>query len=258
MSLIDTHCHLTFEELSSQLDGVLARCEEAGLSHVVTIGTDLEDAAAAMEISAAHRSLVSCGVGFHPHEADKVNEGKIDAMAKLWEDERVVAMGEMGLDYHYDFADRVKQREVFAGQLARAGDIDKPVVIHCREALDDCLPILVEHGFAQRRVVFHCFTGTAEEATRIAEQGWRISFTGVVTFKRSTELQEIAKAYPADQLMVETDAPYLAPVPNRGKHPNEPSWVAHTARFLAELRGESFEAFADRTTQNAREFFGLT
>jgi len=284
MSLIDTHAHLTFPELSAQLDDVLARCARAEVERVITIGTQLDDARRALALCArlssprsaptstadtgsptptgdaetsARPCRVSAAIAFHPHEADKVNDGDIAEMTRLWQQPCVVAIGEMGLDYHYDFADRARQRDVFSRQLSAAFALDKPVVIHCREALDDAIPLLVDHGYARRRVVFHCFTGTADEAERIAHHGWRISFTGVVTFRKSIGLQEIARAYPANRIMVETDAPYLSPVPMRGKHPNEPAHVVHTAQFLAELRGVSFEELADQTTRNAREFFKL-
>jgi TatD DNase family protein len=257
MGLIDTHAHLTFPELASQVEAVLERCGQAGVEHVITVGTDLDDARNAVALAERFADRVSAAVGFHPHEADRVSDEDIATMAQLWMHPRVVAMGEMGLDYHYDLADRAKQRKVFAGQLREAANVDKPVVIHCREAVDDAIAVLVEHGFSGRRVVFHCFTGTAEEAARLAGHGWRISFTGIVTFPKSNELQDIARAYPGDQLMVETDAPYLSPVPVRGKRPNEPAHVAHTARFLADLRGEVFEELAARTTENARQFFRL-
>ncbi len=257
MGLIDSHAHLTFPELRDQVDAVLGRCDDVGVDAVISIGTDLTDAKAAIALAEAHPQRVFAGVGFHPHEAEKVDEAGLDAMAQLWPGACVVAMGEMGLDYHYDFADRDKQREVFAGQLARAAAIDKPIVIHCREALADCAPMLVDHGYENRRVVFHCFTGTADEAAVIAGHGWRISFTGIVTFPKSQWLQEIAKDYPGDKIMVETDSPYLSPVPVRGKRPNEPSHVAHTARYLAALRGEDYDAFVTRTERNTRDFFGL-
>lgn len=257
MGLIDSHAHLTFPELHHQVDDLLDRCTVSGVDAVITVGTDLADARAAVVLATHHAGRVYAAVGFHPHEAAKVQTDDIDAMVDIWNDPCVVALGEMGLDYHYDFAPHETQRDVFAKQLALAVAFDKPIVIHSREALDETIGLLGDHGFRDRPVVFHCFTGTAEDAARIAADGWRISFTGIVTFKKSAWLQEIAKEYPADRLMVETDSPYLSPVPVRGKHPNEPSFVAHTARFLADLRGESFESFAERTESVTRDFFGI-
>jgi TatD DNase family protein len=200
---------------------------------------------------------VRAAIGFHPHHADRVTDVDLSELVRLWSDDRVVAMGEMGLDFHYAFASRENQHRVFRGQLAHAREIDKPLVIHCREAVVETVPLLLEHGFEGRRVVFHCFTGSVAEAELIAQHGWRISFTGIVTFPRSGALHEIAKAYPADQLMVETDSPYLSPVPVRGKHPNEPAHVAHTARFLAELRGERYDELVEQTRRNTAAFFRL-
>jgi len=257
MGLIDSHAHLTYPEFIDRVPEVLQRCGDAGVEQVITVGTDLTDARQAVALAEAYPVRIHAAVGFHPHEAGKVTDEDLAAMADLWGHPRVVALGEMGLDYHYDFADRNVQRTIFGRQLGAAANRPEPVVIHSREALDDTIRILVEHGFAQRPVVFHCFTGTADEAERIAEHGWRISFTGVVTFKRSVELCEIARAYPMDKLMVETDAPYLAPEPVRNQRPNEPAFVAHTARFLAELRNEPFEPFAEQTARNTREFFRL-
>ena len=257
MGLIDSHAHLTFPELRNQVDDILDRCATSGVDAVITVGTDLADARAAVNLANRHTGTVYAAVGFHPHEAAKVQAVDIDGMVDIWNDPCVVGLGEMGLDYHYDFAPHETQREVFAKQLELAASLDKPVVIHNREALDDTIALLSDHGFRDRRVVFHCFTGSAEDAERIAGHGWRISFTGIVTFKKSAWLQEIAKGYPADRLMIETDSPYLSPVPVRGKHPNEPSYVAHTARFLADLRGESFATFAEKTESATRVFFGI-
>jgi len=257
MGLIDSHAHLTYPELSGQLAGVFARCDEAGVEAVITVGTELDDARSALALTDQYPGRVRAAVGFHPHHADQISEVDLGAMELLWRDARVVALGEMGLDYHYDFASRENQQRVFAGQLRRAAAIQKPLVIHCREALADVAPVLVQHGFEGRRVVFHCFTGTADEAAEIARHGWRISFTGIVTFPKCKELQEIAKSYPGEKLMVETDSPYLSPVPVRGKQPNEPAHVAHTGRFLAQLRGEPFEGLAAQTRVNTIEFFGL-
>ena len=257
MGLIDSHAHLTSPGLIDQLEDVLARSRHAGVDQILTVATDLADASKAIDIAKRHPSVVRVIAGFHPHEADGVEPGHIAEMADLWQQDCVVAAGEMGLDYHYDLADRSKQRQVFAGQLQRAVSVEKPVVIHCRDAIDDGIQILTESGWEGRKVVFHCFTGTAEEAARIAEHGWRISFTGVVTYKKSETLQRIAKTYPADQLMVETDAPYLSPEPVRKQRPNEPAHVAHVARFLATLRNVPFAEFVDSTARNTRAFFGL-
>jgi len=256
--LIDSHAHLTYPELSGQVEQVLHRAEQAGVETVITIGTDVLDARQAVALTTQYPGRVFAGAGFHPHHAERVAADDLREMAQLWQNAGVVALGEMGLDYHYDFAERSVQRKVFVQQLEAARPIDKPVVIHCREALDDCAAMLVDRGFERRRVVFHCFTGTEAEAARIAEHGWRISFTGIVTFPKSQELQAIAREYPADKLMIETDSPYLSPVPVRGTKPNEPAFVAHTAQFLARLRGVSLDDLAERTSRNTREFFGLT
>jgi TatD DNase family protein len=297
MGLIDSHAHLTYPEFDGRMDEVLARCTGAGVERVITIGTSLSDARRAVALSVQYPTRIHAAVGFHPHEADKVTEAELTAMAELWRDERVVAFGEMGLDFHYGFADRANQRSVFARQLelaagrtacedpltlpsdppssvgssdppegergvttvpkTRSTMQDKPLIIHCREALDHAAPMLLDHGFAHRPVVFHCFTGTRAEADRIAEHGWRLSFTGIVTFPKSDELRQIAKSYPSDQLMVETDSPYLSPVPVRGRRPNEPAHVAHVARFLAELRGVTYPELVEQTAQNTRRFFSL-
>ncbi len=257
MGLVDSHAHLTFPELSGQIDDVLSRAAEAGVEAVVTIGTDLSDARTAVALTKRYPGRVYAAGGFHPHEAGKVSEDDLRGMAELWTGSSVVAVGEIGLDYHYDFADRSVQRRIFAAQLAAAVEIDKPIVIHSREALDDTIGLLLDHGLGGKRVVFHCFTGSVEESERIAEHGWRISFTGIVTFRKSEWLQGIAKAYPVDQIMVETDSPYLSPVPVRGRRPNEPAYVAHIVEFLARLRGVGVEAFGLQTAGNTRRFFGL-
>ncbi len=257
MGLIDSHTHLTFDALINQIDAVLARCAEAGVDEMITVATDLAHARRAMELAARYPGRVHMAAGFHPHEADHVTPEDLTAMADIWRRPAVVGIGEMGLDYHYDFADRGAQRRVFARQLALAEPLKQPIIVHCREALDDTMALLCDHGYECRPVVFHCFTGTEADATRIADHGWRISFTGIVTFRKSTELQAIAKAYPAEALMIETDAPYLSPEPVRNKRPNEPAFIRHTARFLAELRGISLDELTELTARNSRSFFGM-
>lgn len=258
MSLIDSHAHLTYPDFAGRIDEVLERCALSGVERVISIGTSLADAENAISLARKYPGRIHAAAGFHPHHTDSVTAEDLAAMARLWMRPEVVALGEMGLDYHYDFADRANQRAVFAGQLKATVGLDKAITIHSREAFADTAAMLIDHGFRDRRVVFHCFTGTADEAAAIAEYGWRISFTGIVTFPKSDALQAIARDYPADKLMVETDSPYLSPVPVRSKKPNEPAYVAHTARYLAELRGVTFERLIDQTYRNTADFFGLS
>lgn len=255
--LIDSHAHLTYPDFAGRIEEVLTRCDAAGVEQIISIGTSLADARSAVALAQRFPDRIRPAAGFHPHHADGVGDDDFRSMAELWDDPRVVAFGEMGLDYHYDLADRVNQKRVFARQLDLAASRDRAIIIHAREAHDDVEAMLVDHGFAGRRVVFHCFTGTRAEAERIAARGWRISFTGIVTFPKTRELQEIARAFPADQLMVETDSPYLSPVPVRSMKPNEPCNVAHVARFLAGLRGVAYEELVATTNANTRAFFGL-
>ena len=257
MGLIDSHAHLTFPELRRRIDDVLDRCDAVGVERIITVGTDVADAREAIALARAYPERIHAAVGIHPHEAGKVADADLDALAELWDDPLVVALGEMGLNYHYDLADRHAQLTVLRQQLELAAGRARPLVIHCRKAFDDVVKLLIDHGFANRRVVFHCFTGSASEALKIEEHGWRLSFTGIVTFPKSTTLQEIAKVYPKKALMIETDAPYLAPVPLRGKHPNEPAHVVHTARFLADLREVSLAALVEQTHGNTASFFDL-
>lgn len=253
--LIDSHCHLTYDVLASQIGDVIARANSQSVKEFVTIATDLADAERALKLSAAHPSIHVVS-GIHPHEAGKVASLWDEALYVIAQRDDVFAVGEMGLDYHYDFSDRAMQHSVFRRQLDIAAQVQKPVVIHCREAHADTLAALKEFP-AVRRVVFHCFTGTVNEAREILDRGYWISLTGVVTFKRSDELREVAKLLPDDRFMVETDSPYLSPEPVRSTRPNEPSFLIHTARKLAEVRGMSLADFSNLATSNTRNFFGL-
>lgn len=253
--LIDSHCHLTFDALREQVDEVIARAMDVGVTRLVTIATDLADAARALALSSAHES-VHVVAGIHPHEAGKVQTGWDGALLEIVRRGDVFAVGEMGLDYHYDFADRAQQALVFRRQLEIAREVGKPVVIHCREAHDDLMSVLADFpGLVN--VVFHCFTGTMAEATSIIERGYWISLTGVVTFKRSEELRAVARMLPSERLMVETDSPYLSPVPVRGVHPNEPAHLVHTAACIARERGMTPSALAALSSANAVRFFSL-
>jgi TatD DNase family protein len=251
--MIDTHCHLTEPRLASQLKDVLARAAGAGVDRLITIGTDLEDDRRCVA-TCAGRPRVRCAIGVHPTHVAGVQEDQLDQLGQMQSDPAVVALGEMGLDYHRGTELRDRQIRFFRHQLALAVEVNKPVVIHCREAFADCLAIL--NDFPTVAAIFHCFTGTAAEARTVLERGYLIGFTGVVTFKNSGELAEVARLAPADRIVVETDAPWLAPEPMRRHKTNEPAWVIHTAAVVARLRGLTLEELDAITTANAERFFG--
>lgn len=249
--MVDSHCHLTYPQLASQIDAVLGRAGAAGVARMVTIGTTVEDARRAVELCSRHANI-RCAVGIHPHHADQATVEDLAALRELERPPEVVALGEMGLDYHYEFSVRQKQQEVFAEQLRMAQQTRRPIVIHCREAIDDCFAIM--KGFTLP-AVFHCFTGSVAEAQRILDAGYLIGLTGVVTFRKSDELREVAKLVPMDRLLLETDAPYLSPEPLRKQKVNEPALIIHTAEAIARIKGVSIEELDRATTENARAFF---
>ena len=256
MPLIDSHAHLTDEHLIGEVEGVLARAGDAGVGGVITVAQSVADAAGAVELARAY-DQVWATAGIHPHEAAKATEEDFVGLGSLLADPAVVACGEVGLDYYHDFVEPPSQRDVLARQLELALKADLPLVIHCREAFDDTIALLAEAGFDGRPVVFHCFSSSPAEAKRVADRGWRLSFTGVVTYQSAADVREVARSYPADLLMIETDAPYLAPKPLRSRFPNEPANLIHTARFLAELRGQPLEEVIEQTAANTRAFFNL-
>lgn len=250
--MIDSHCHLTDPRLRSQLDDVLARAASAGVSRIITIGTNPPDWQAALDVCAGRENL-RCAVGVHPNYCHEVDPAELPRLREIQGDPRVVALGEMGLDYHYNFADRARQRMFFETQLALADELRRPVVIHCREAVDDTLAVLSE--FPNVPAVFHCFTGTLPEAEKILERGCLLGFTGAVTFKKSDELREVAHRAPLDRILVETDAPYLTPEPMRKIKTNEPAFVVHTAAAVAAARGVDVAEIDRITAENTRRFF---
>ncbi|HLL89262.1 MAG TPA: TatD family hydrolase [Tepidisphaeraceae bacterium] len=251
--MIDTHCHLTDERLASQLDAVLARAAAAGVERFVTISTDPDDAAACIQLCRG-RTNVRCSVGVHPNHVREVEPGAVPTLRALQADPAVVAIGECGLDYHYDVP-RDRQRQFFVPQLQLAADVGKPVVIHSRESVDDCLAVL--RDFPSVRAVFHCFTGTATEAERILAAGYLLGFTGPITYKKNDALRAVVAACPLDRLLVETDAPYLSPEPVRKHKTCEPAFVAHTLAVVAQVKGMSVDEVDRATTRNAEAFFGL-
>ncbi len=252
--LVDSHCHLDFPELAEDLDGVMARADSAGVGLMITVGTRIRrhDSVLAMAERFPH---VFASLGTHPHYADEeadVPQGEIVAKSAH---PRIVALGEAGLDYHYDNSDRGTQRKVFRTHIAAARETGLPLIIHSRDAEADTLAILKEEmARGAFPALLHCFTGSAAFARAALEMGLYISFSGVVTFKKAEALREVAKEVPLDRLLVETDAPYLAPVPKRGKR-NEPAFVAYTANLIAELRGLEPEELAEATTENIFRLF---
>jgi TatD DNase family protein len=250
--MIDTHCHLTDPRLRSQLDDVMSRASANGVRKMVTVGTDLADSRASIAICQG-RPNVRCTVGIHPNYVVEAHDDDVAALEPLLADPAVVALGEIGMDYFHN-PDRDRQRRFFIEQLSLAQTAQVPVVIHCREAVGDTLAIMGD--FKLLRAVFHCFTGTAAEAVRIADAGYWLGYTGVITFKKSDEQRRAAIATPIDRLLVETDAPYLSPEPYRNQKINEPSLVVHTARRVAELRGIDYAEFDQITSRNAEAFYG--
>ena len=255
MHLIDTHAHLDYPHLADQLEDVLQRADEAGVKNIITIGVKLSTSARPKAIAEAHKNIW-CSVGIHPHEAE--NEPlscDVDAIRQAADHPKCVAIGEAGLDYFYDNAPREKQALSLRAQITVARELDLPIIIHARDADGDMADILEdEYKKGAYRGVLHCFSSGAELAQRALAIGFYVSFSGILTFKSATALQEIAQSVPQDRLLVETDAPFLAPVPMRGKK-NEPAFTSYTAAFLAELRGLSVEEIAQITTDNAQRLF---
>jgi TatD DNase family protein len=250
--VIDTHCHLTDPRLFEQLDAVIERARSAGVTRMITIGTELEDDRAAIVLCRG-RANVRCVVGIHPNYTQDAKLEDVPEVRTLQADPSVVALGEMGLDYFHKFADVSHQRALFEAQLQLAAELSKPVVIHSREAINDTLDVM--RNFPSVRAVFHCFTGTAPEAERILSAGHLISFTGPVTYKKNDALRDVVRLVPLDRLMVETDAPYLSPEPRRSQKINEPALVMYTAAKVAEVKGIDLKELDDVTTANAEAFF---
>ena len=251
MKLIDSHCHLDDEQFDSDREAVIERAWAAGIELLLAVGTgkgppDLE---AGIRLAESHPRIFAT-VGVHPHDAGKATAETYQRLEELLSHPKVLAVGEIGLDYHYDFSPREVQREVFAGQLRIAREHDKAVVIHTREAWEDTIKLLRENSPASgMRGIFHCFSGGTEELRQVLELGFHVSFAGMVTFPKALPLQEAVGETPLDRILVETDAPYLAPVPHRGKR-NEPAFVADTARKIAELKGIPVEELAAAATGN--------
>ena len=256
MELIDTHCHLTFDDLAGDIDAVIERSRRAGVTAWLTVGTDPQHNQKAIDLTNRFENMYAA-IGIHPHDARDVTADTIAQLKQLAQNQKVVALGETGLDYYYDNSPRQDQRRVFAQQLKIAAELNLPVIIHCRKAFDDTMDILDEHGRDANKVVFHCFSGSADQAKIVLGKGYHISFTGVVTFKNADKTREAAKVVPPDKLMLETDCPYMSPEPMRKQKINEPALMLHTAKFLAELKAMNLPDFAQKVTATTTTFFNL-
>ena len=256
ISLVDTHAHIDGEDFDEDREDMLARAKQAGVIAVVTFGDTMEASARAVSLAAKHENVFA-GVGVHPENAYPFTKDDDDRLAAWTKGKNIVAIGEIGLDYYWekDEEKRKLQRKMFVRQLALARDLDLPVCIHDREAHGDLMMILKTEGRKNRGVI-HCFSGSWEMAKELLKLGWYIGVDGPLTYKNAAKLPEIVAKTPADRLLVETDCPYLSPLPYRGKR-NEPAYVRITAERAAEIRGESLEDFAAQTTKNACEIYGL-
>jgi TatD DNase family protein len=254
--LIDSHCHVDRHEYGPDIADVLVRAKAAGLSHAVVVGLwrSAGDFGGAIELASVNPGFLSPTIGIHPHDVAEAPAEDFARCEAIAADPRVVGIGETGLDYHYDHSPRPTQREKFRWHIALAKRLKKPLVVHVREAHPDCAAILDEEKGGPG--VIHCFTGNWDEAQKYLELGFHISISGVVTFKNSEALRDAVPKVPEDRLLIETDAPFLAPVPHRGKR-NEPAFVAEVARKVAELRGVSVDVIAESTASNAVQLFGL-
>jgi TatD DNase family protein len=256
--MIDSHCHLDSAEFDEDRESVIERALAAGVEHMMAIGTgngppDLE---AGLRLADKHSAFFAT-VGIHPHDAAKATPEDFKHLAELLSHPKILAVGEIGLDYHYDFSPRDVQQSAFIEQMAIAAQARKPIVIHTREAWDDTLALIEQHWTPHGiGGIMHCFSGGPEEAGRALDLGFYLSFGGIVTFPKALAIQEAAKYTPRDRILIETDAPYLAPVPKRGKR-NEPALMVHTARKLAELRGESYKDICAATTENFRRLMAI-
>ncbi len=253
--LVDSHAHLDDARFDDDRDAVLGRAQEAGVGTILTIGNGNgpDDMGCGLRFAETY-DWVYTSVGIHPHDASRTREEHFELMKELAGNPQVVAIGEAGLDYYYDNSPRDVQREVFRKQLVVAREVDRPVIVHTRDADEDTIQILENER--PRRGVIHCFTGGEALAECALDLGFMISFSGIVTFNRSDGIQAIAARVPEDRILVETDCPYLAPVPHRGRR-NEPSFVRGIALKLAELRGATIEEIETQTSRNFHELFDL-
>ncbi len=254
--LIDTHVHLNHDDLLADISGMTARAQAAGVGGFVVVGYDLPSSERGIHLAEGDARIWAT-VGIHPHEAEAWDEAAAAKLKGWAAHPRVVAIGEIGLDFYRDLSPRPAQHTAFAAQLEMAAEADLPVVIHCCDAYEETLSVLEAHADSLPGVILHCFQGEHRHAERAWARGWFLGIGGAVTFKNQEALREIVRAAPPECLLLETDAPYLSPVPLRGKYPNEPARVALIAEKVAELRGSDVAALAAATTENAARAFRM-
>jgi TatD DNase family protein len=256
MELIDTHAHLTFPELEENIDAVVARSIDAGVTSWITVGTDPDQVKKVLALIEKHDNMYAA-LGYHPHEAKEIAACDLEFLKETAAAEKVVAIGETGLDFHYDHSPRDVQKEIFRKHLQIASEINLPVVVHTREAFAESMEILDEFAGRLKNVVIHCYSGTAEQTKLILDRGYFVSFTGIVTFKKTDNVREAAKIIPLDKLMIETDCPFISPEPVRNQRPCEPAMLIHTAKKIAEVKEMDLEEFAEAVTATSKQFFNL-
>ena len=255
LTLVDSHTHIDMPQFDGDREAVVARARQAGVETMLLVGGVDEEAGHRRALRVAESLGFPASAGLHPHEARLATEAVYDELRSLAREGRVVAIGEIGLDFHYDHSPRDQQREAFRRQVRLAREVGKPLVIHTREADEETAALLEDEGAKEVGGVIHCFTGGAELARRALALGFYISFSGIVAFPRAEVIQEVARTVPLDRLLVETDSPFLAPPPHRGKR-NEPAFVVEVARFVAGLRGQPLEEVARAASQNFERLFG--
>lgn len=253
--IVDSHAHYDDEQFDADRDEVLKRIQQQGVVRVVNPASNLDSARKCIELSETYDFLY-CAVGIHPHDSKEFSEETLESIREMASNKKVVAIGEVGLDYHYDFSPQNIQKECFAAQIQLALELKLPLIIHDREAHRDVLDIIKAEKGYEAGGVFHCFSGSVELARTVLDLGFYIALGGAVTFKNAVKPVEVAKYVPADRLLVETDSPYMAPVPYRGKR-NDSGYLHEIIQKIAEIRGSDFDVIANTTAQNANRLFGL-
>ena len=255
--LIDSHAHIQGSEYASEVEAVVQRAREAGVETIIVVGGagELSSNQAAVALAESHRALYAT-VGMHPHDAKDVGEDEIEKLKHLTAKAKVIAVGETGLDFYYNHSPREVQRKVFARFIQMARETNLPLVVHERDAFQDAAELLRSEGRGQLRGVIHCFTGDYQAARQYLDLGFYLSFTGIITFKNAQALRDVVRDVPLERMFMETDSPYLTPIPHRGKR-NEPAYVRFVAETIAKVKGLTFEEVARVTSNNVRELFRI-